>query len=122
MNDLLQLEIKATNIVGDLSSKKVDNVPKNLQEILAQQKCLNYPIQEISFRKVTSFENNISKKTIPVYLKYCIRLVLGEIGEGNLIKIKNKYKYVKDLPLVCVFIIFFHYFFQQMLKYIFLEL
>ena len=100
MNDFLQLEIKATNIVGDLNSKQLNQAPNNLNEIISQQKCLNYPIQEINFRKVSSFENNMSKKNVPVYMRYCINLVLEEIGEGNLIKLKNKYKYVKDLPMV----------------------
>ena len=100
MNDLLQLEIKAANIVGDLNSKLINQAPSDMNEILAQQKCLNYPIQEINFSKVSSFEKNLSKRKVPVYMQYCVDLVLAEIGEGDLIKKKNKYKYVKDLPLV----------------------
>ena len=81
-------------------------------------KYLNYPLQKINCRSLVdsygcinaNLYNNAtstnltgivqSSKKVPIYIRYCIDLILGEVGEGDLTILNKKYKYVKDLPLL----------------------
>ena len=98
--DLVKLEIKAAaNIFNDTSMD-------------AQLKYLNYPIQKLFFRSMVDVPNahdvlysqlnnaEPSKNKVPMYLKYCVELILGDIGQGDLLTQTKKYKYVKDISMV----------------------
>lgn len=98
--DLVKLEIKAAaNIFNDTSMD-------------AQLKYLNYPIQKLFFRSMVDVPNahdvlysqlnnaEPSKNKVPMYLKYCVELILGDIGQGDLLTQTKKYKYVKDISML----------------------
>jgi hypothetical protein len=98
--DFVQLEIKAANIINDMNN-----------DMNAHMKFLNYPLTKIYFRSTLDafgladsnncFTNkNGTKNKVPMYLRYCINLILGDIGEGDIMVLNKKYKYVKDLPMV----------------------
>jgi hypothetical protein len=90
--DFIQLEIKGKNFVSDLNAKA------DYADLDTQQKCLNYPLQRIICRR--TIESFSSSRKIPVYIRYCIDLILKELGEGDLMTLNKKYKYVKDLPML----------------------
>ncbi|CAF0892514.1 unnamed protein product, partial [Brachionus calyciflorus] len=123
-NDLIQVQIKATNLVNDLTSKiSLNNSldPNESSDILFDDinkklKYLNYPIKEINIKtSVDSYGNNLltrtsrislsnkySKNKVPLFVRYCINLILGEFKldqDGYLILSENKYKFVRDLPI-----------------------
>jgi hypothetical protein len=104
--DLIQLEISGTNIVNDLSHSNSQS----------NSGIGNYPIQKIYLKSLVDREtgsvsldntphssNSIwhrksKDNKVPIYVRYCIDLILKEMGEGDLMVNNNKYKYVKDLP------------------------
>ena len=107
MHDLIQVEIKGTNIVKDLRNQQSDTF----------QTYLNYPLDQVlvrsnidpttntfnsQFKSINMHPTNLFRgnKTIPVYLKYCVELVLGEIGSDNIMQSNKKIKYVKDISSV----------------------
>ena len=117
--DFIQLEIKATNIVNDLNSFQHHSSDlERLNDLL--QKCGKYPLQTLTNRSlIDSVGNSIdspfytteqdrnllrrkNSKRVPVYIKYCVNLVLEDIGEGDLMSHNKRYKYIKDIPLVIV--------------------
>lgn len=94
------------------SSEKYSDLGKIL-------KYLNYPLQKLIIKSnidaygnrvssafgagfISSKESNLfkSNKKVPAYIRYCLNLILGEFGDGNLLQSTNKYKFVRDLPLV----------------------
>lgn len=122
------MEIKGTNIVKDLKNARFQQV--NLDEQFAAsmpdnnnidatlQKYLNYPLDQVvvrsnidpetdmyssQYRSINTHPSNLFRgnKKIPVYLKYCVELVLGEVGRGNIMTSNKKINHVKDLPIVC---------------------
>ena len=116
-HDFIQLEIKATNIVNDLNSYQQKSSDLNsLNSIL--QKCTKYPIQKLTTRSlVDSVGNSIdspfymsdqdrnllkkqNSKRVPVYIRYCVNLILEDIGDGDLMCTNKRYKYIKDIQLV----------------------
>ena len=115
--DFIQLEIKATNIVNDLTSfQHYSSDLERLNDLL--QKCGKYPLQMLTNRSlIDSVGNSIdspfystkndrnllmkkNSKRVPVYIKYCVHLVLEDIGEGDLMSKNKRYKYIKDIPMV----------------------
>ena len=107
MQDLIQVEIKGTNIVKDLRNQQLETF----------QTYLNYPLDQVivrsnidpttktfnsQFKSINMHPTNLFRgnKTIPVYLKYCVELVLGEIGSDNIMQSNKKIKYVKDISSV----------------------
>lgn len=104
--DFIQLEINATSIV---------NFTKQSSDL---EKRVNYPIQKLLTRSLidsvgtqvdspyytSDQDRNILKrknsKRVPVYIKYCVNLVLQDIGEGDLLSLSKRYKYIKDIPLL----------------------
>ena len=88
-----------------------------------REKYLKYPLQGIYCKSMIDMQGNhspnpfgrssrysISTNTqdlkrlhsikIPPYLRFCVDLILGEFGSGNLMEKTNKFKAVKDLPFV----------------------
>ena len=131
--DFIQVEIKATNIVSDLSIMKKTSskasAARNAHgaDLHHQLKYLNYPLQKVTCRSLvdsdgtyrpsiyasiasqsdlsssstsSSSSSSSSSRKVPIYVRYCIDLILGEIGEGDLTLTHKKYKYVRDLPMV----------------------
>lgn len=110
--DLIHLDIKISNIINDLSASQQQNNMRDLNQ--QQRKYLNYPIQQLFFRSSvdktsgsvladaagSSLKKVLGSSKVPVYLRYCIDLIVGEIGEGDLMALKKKKTnlYVKDLP------------------------
>ncbi len=78
----------------------------------SQLKYLNYPLQKVTCRSLVDADgvyrpsiystNSHAPRKVPVYVRYCIDLILGEIGEGDLMLARQKCKYVRDLPMVLV--------------------
>ena len=106
--DFIQLEIQATNIVNDINT-----------DILStrEHKCLNYPIKKLFLRSILDSSHDMpfyaneqdkiclkkkNAKNVPVFVRYCIDLILNEIGNGDLLELDNskKYKYIRDIPMV----------------------
>jgi hypothetical protein len=111
--DFIQLEIKATNIANDI------NCDLSEQLSFKEHKCLNYPIQKLFIRSTLDSASHSSidtpffttarekkdlkkksTKNVPVFIRYCIDLILNEIGEGDLLDKYKKYKYIRDIPMV----------------------
>jgi hypothetical protein len=112
--DFIQLEIQATNIANDISS-----VDHN-EQLFKENKCLNYPILGLCTRSTIDSAKSSSslntpyysthqdkkslkkktKKNVPIFIQYCVDLVLKEIGEGDLLETNKKYKYIRDIPMV----------------------
>jgi hypothetical protein len=116
-HDLIQLEIKGKNIIKDLKSSTSvsshgDQFCERPELDKDQQRHLNYPLEKIVIKSCSSsnsrlscslksMENNNGKKKIPnVYLRYCVALILGEIGNGNIMPLYKNIKYIKDLSMV----------------------
>ena len=115
--DFIQLEIKATNIIKDLNSFQHKLAELNGLNSLIR-KCLNYPIQKLTTRSLIDSKGNSTEspfqmsdrdrnlmkkratKRVPDYVKYCISLILEEIGDGDLVSANKNYKYIKDIQLV----------------------
>lgn len=114
--DFIQLEIQAKNIVNDINCDQIDQLS------LKDQKCLNYPIQKLFTRSTIDSLSSIdtpfyandrekkflkkkSTKNVPVFIRYCVDLILQEIGEGDLLENNKKYKYIRDIPMVILFVI-----------------
>ena len=115
--DFIQLEIKATNIVNDLNSfQRYSSDLETLNSLL--NKCANYPIQKLTTRALIDSvgnsidspfyvteedRNNLRRKNsnrVPVYIKYCVNLILNDIGDGDLMSLNKRYRYLKDIPMV----------------------
>lgn len=116
-NDLIQVEIKGTNLVKDLNVKLNIQDLNDVAELDKQQKNLNYPLESISiksnidsngyFTLPLHANHNVplrNKKKVPAHIKYCVELILGEIGVGDIVSSKKKYKYLRDLPYVNLFL------------------
>lgn len=120
-NDLIKVQIKATNLVNDLATKFCWQPNESneflLDDVNKKFKYLNYPLKQINIQtNVDSYGNKIltrasrmslsskySKNKIPVFVRYCIALIMGEFSldqDGNLNLAENKFKFVKDLPIV----------------------
>lgn len=86
------------------------------------QKYLNYPLEQVivrsnidpatntyssQYKSINMHSSNLFRgnRKIPVYLKYCVELVLGEIGCGNIMLSNKKIRQVKDLPMVKSFVL-----------------
>lgn len=115
--DFIQLEIKATNIVNDLNSfQRYSSDLETLNTLL--NKCTNYPIQKLTTRALIDSvgnsidspfyvseqdRNNLRRKNssrVPVYIKYCVNLILEDVGDGDLMSLNKRYRYVKDIPML----------------------
>jgi hypothetical protein len=100
-------------MVSDLNTKSKIQNQTGPNESTQQ----NYPLQSIIFKQLLDTQGNFigspvnranrkdanslnPNKKVPVYIRYCIDLVLKEIGDGDLMLTNNKYKYVRDLPMV----------------------
>lgn len=103
-------------MVSDLNTNSKVKKQVDMNELM--QNCLNYPLQSVVFKQLLDTQGNFigsplnrtnrkdsnnlnPNKKVPIYIRYCIDLVLNEIGDGDLLLTNNKYKYVRDLPLVC---------------------
>ena len=76
-----------------------ESVLENMELDKDQQKHLNYPLEQVIVR--SNLDSSSNKKTPIVYLRYCVELILGEIGgTGNIMPMYKYLKYVKDLPKV----------------------
>lgn len=124
--DFIQLEIQATNIANDISSEGTgssssNNSSNNCENYLFKDsKCLNYPILKLVTRSTIDSAKSSSsistpyystnedkkslkkktRKNVPIFIQYCVDLVLKEIGEGDLLETNKKYKYIRDIPMV----------------------
>ncbi len=125
--DFIQVEIQATNIANDINSGQLETLS------LKEHKCLNYPIKKLFIRSTldsashslsidTPFCSNdrekkkLKKKTtknVPVFVRYCIDLILKDIGEGDLLTKTKKYKYIRDIPMVFFFSCFLNFLFYK---------
>jgi hypothetical protein len=113
------------NLVNDLTSRISLSSPEEANEssdvlfedINKKLKYLNYPIKHINVKTSVdsygnrmnsrasrmSLSNKYSKNKVPLFVRYCINLILGEFRldhDGNMILSETKYKFVKDLPIV----------------------
>ena len=92
--DFIQLEIKATNIVNGLNNYQqktsdLDSMKTNL---------LKYPLEKLT---TSSLVDSLDKESkLPVYIRYCVNLILEDIGDGDLMCTNKRYKYIKDIQLV----------------------
>lgn len=120
-NDLIKVRIKVTNLVNDLMTKSSWQ-PNESNEFLFEDvnkkfKYLNYPIKQINIQSnVDSYGNKIltrasrmslsnkySKNKIPMFVRYCIALIIGEFNldsDGNLNLNDNRFNFVRDIPIV----------------------
>lgn len=112
--DLIQLEIKSTNLFRDVNFRSSLKHCSSMDEFMSRAKYYDYPLEKIickSFidlhgdhipssydRKSRKSSNTTCLTRIPDYVKYCIKLIMGEI-ESDIDK-TTKYTTVKDLPLV----------------------
>lgn len=121
-NNLILLDVRVPNIFNDLSHIQLDiNETNEVSDLLHNRKYLNYPIQHISLRtlvdsstgtinynmlsnyKAMASSTTTAKKNekVPIYIKYCIELIIGEIAtDRDSLTLKRSYKQVKDLSMV----------------------
>jgi hypothetical protein len=92
-HDLIHVEIKAPNLVKDLSVKSFDEPDWS--------RYANYPVKHINVRSLIDSNGPKDKeKTQPIQLRYCMDLIIKEIGQGDIVTTKKQYKCVKELSKV----------------------
>jgi hypothetical protein len=113
------------NLFNDLKLHSSLKYVENSDEFFKREKYYNYPLQEINIRSISDSTGNLipspfsrastrlsradnqdltryTTTKIPNYVKYCIDLVLGEIGQGNIMNCTKKYQQAKDLSMVII--------------------
>jgi hypothetical protein len=122
--DLIELEIKASNLFKDMNLKNSLRPVESLDEFYKREKYMQYPLQQIyckslidvygncipspgfgrNSRMSMSHTQELSRfctTRIPPFVRYAVDMVLGEFAKGNLLESSsNRIKYVKDLPIV----------------------
>lgn len=128
LNIVHDLNSKSSAIQQNRKENPTDSDELNNADLSKMLKCLNYPLQQLCLKSnIDSHGNHVaspytnsrfsfskssndlfksSKEKVPLHVRYCISLILGEFGDANLLQSSNKYKFVRDLPLVSFFACF----------------
>jgi hypothetical protein len=123
--DLIELEIKATNLFKDLNLKSSLKPVETLDEFYKREKYMHYPLQQIYCKSLIDLYGNsipspgfgrnsrmsmshtqelsrFCTTKIPPFVRYSVDMVLGEFEKGNILEssLSSRLRYVKDLPFV----------------------